>query len=263
MSQVVKRKRGTGGKGQPRQEPPVKSAVPARPSTKRSKGQQDSDGIQQSPSEQPVLPLSDTQLESVAELVAAKLIPVLTPQPISGNVSGSSHANTEIMNVNSAMDGPIQVESIYNELGSNIPGNLREKICNGEYVDLALLLSKPGFNETAPSIGFSDGSLVLRPKKACVKTTNISQWTDAFLIYASVYASVHPISYQGLLKYLHTIRLGAQRYGGFGWKEYDEQFRLKRAKQASSPWCQVRPGTLAIIYAPPKCWIFSEYNTGQ
>uniref|UniRef100_A0A8W8MG70 Uncharacterized protein n=1 Tax=Magallana gigas TaxID=29159 RepID=A0A8W8MG70_MAGGI len=57
-----------------------------------------------------------------------------------------------------------------------------------------------------------------------------SRWTDVFLVYASIYASAHPESVQGLLKYLHGIRLGASSCGegDLGWKKYDEQFRLCR-----------------------------------
>lgn len=40
-----------------------------------------------------------------------------------------------------------------------------------------------------------------------------------FLIYTSIYCSAHPASYPDMLKYIHTIRLGAKR--SLGWKQYD------------------------------------------
>jgi hypothetical protein len=35
----------------------------------------------------------------------------------------------------------------------------------------------------------------------------ISKWTDAFIVYISIYSSAHPSKYQALLKYMHTVRL--------------------------------------------------------
>jgi len=44
---------------------------------------------------------------------------------------------------------------------------------------------------------------------------------------------------QGLLKYMHDVKLGASRSTGLGWREYDQQFRLKKARLPSTSWGQV------------------------
>ena len=55
-------------------------------------------------------------------------------------------------------------------------------------------------------------------------------WTDAFLIDTSICLTIYVSRFQELLKYMQTIRLGAKRNAGFGWKLYDEQFRLRKAQ---------------------------------
>jgi len=57
----------------------------------------------------------------------------------------------------------------------------------------------------------------------------INTWLDAFLTYISIYISAHPESTQGLLTYMYTVKLGASRSTGLGWREYDQQFRLKKS----------------------------------
>ena len=61
-------------------------------------------------------------------------------------------------------------------------------------------------------------------------------WTDAFLIDTSICLTIYVSRFQELLKYMQTIRLGAKRNAGFGWKLYDEQFRLRKAQEPVSSW---------------------------
>ena len=80
------------------------------------------------------------------------------------------------------------------------------------------------------------GQLVLQTKTHDTKITNISMWTDAFLIFASIFCSIHKSRLQELLKYMQVIRLGATRGSGLGWKVYDEQFRLRKSHDPASSW---------------------------
>jgi hypothetical protein len=50
----------------------------------------------------------------------------------------------------------------------------------------------------------------------------------------SVYCSIHTTKFQELLKYMNSIRLAAKRCSGDGWLLYDQQYRLKKAKDPSS-----------------------------
>lgn len=72
--------------------------------------------------------------------------------------------------------------------------------------------------------------MVIEPERVSVKITNVQHWTDAFLIFSSIYAFVHPEKKIGLLKYIHTLRLGATWCAGIGLKFYDEQFWMGMVK---------------------------------
>jgi hypothetical protein len=60
--------------------------------------------------------------------------------------------------------------------------------------------------------------------------------TDTFLIDTSIFLTLHVSRFQELLKYIQTIRLGVKRNAGFGWKLYDEQFRLRKTQQPACSW---------------------------
>lgn len=136
------------------------------------------------------------------------------------------------------------VESIYTLLSSNVSNSLKSKIISSSYIDISLLLDNTSLTESSEKrISFNDkGELVTREVvKPSTKIQSVSRWTDAFLVYASIYASAHPESFQGLLKYLHDVRLGASRCGegDLGWKKYDEQFRLRRSIDPTIEWSKV------------------------
>ncbi|CAG2256719.1 Protein unc-50 homolog A,Protein unc-50 homolog B,Protein unc-50,Protein unc-50 homolog [Mytilus edulis] len=50
------------------------------------------------------------------------------------------------------------------------------------------------------------------------------------------YSAAHPSSTPGLLKYIYNVKLGAGRCADMGWLTYDQQFRLKRARNPSMNW---------------------------
>ena len=60
-------------------------------------------------------------------------------------------------------------------------------------------------------------------------------------LFLSIYCSEHAQKIQGFLKYMNTLRLGAMRCGthNFGWKQYDEQFRLNMAENPNANWADV------------------------
>ena len=190
--------------------------------------------------------MNQDQMQQVADTVTAQLIPELRGQ-ISHAISAMRNSPTEAVSpdllgqsVNTgtslnAINEVTPVTSINEQLGANVSQNLREKIINGEYVDLSSLLTNSENQEQAKSISISsNGRLVLQSKPG-KKITDINVWIDAFLIYASIYTSVHTGSTQGLLKYMFTVKLGANRSNGQGWREYDQQFRLKKAKNPVLP----------------------------
>ena len=79
------------------------------------------------------------------------------------------------------------------------------------------------------------------------KITTLQSWTDAFIVFASIYLTRHPCDIQGILKYMQTIRLGATRFPTAQWLEYDKQFRLKLSRNTDIQWGSV-DAELWILY---------------
>jgi hypothetical protein len=84
----------------------------------------------------------------------------------------------------------------------------------GQYIDMALLLQNSNLidasNQQKNSI--VQGQLVIQLKQQS-KITNIELGTDAFFMFLNIYCSAHVQNIQGLLKYMNTVRLGANRCG--------------------------------------------------
>ncbi|XP_052086251.1 uncharacterized protein LOC127723599 isoform X2 [Mytilus californianus] len=134
------------------------------------------------------------------------------------------------------MQTPTYSPSLDDDITLHVSQNLRQKIQRGEYVDLALLLHNSVIDNDKQKVTYEQGQLVINPVLPQTKITNIETWSDAFLIFMSIYCSVHPHKFQELVKYMTSIRKGARRHGGIGWKYYDEQYRLKKARDPSGSW---------------------------
>ena len=82
------------------------------------------------------------------------------------------------------------------EIFAHVPESLRKQILTGEYINLALLL-KGGIelNEFCSGGSFklsSDGGLEMKAIVCKEKIPSVQKWTDAFLIYASIYLTKQP-----------------------------------------------------------------------
>lgn len=198
--------------------------------------------------------LSDAQLQRVASQVAEKLqqmVPLLKPttstaDPFS-SASGSTTAEattdshtspTGNVAIDLGTDSPgiMAAESVSHSLDYGVSESLKQKIIGGDYIDLGQLLQRRPGPDKSKCLTIEDGQLVVQQKPSSVKITDINQWTDAFLIFSSIFSAAHPESTSGLFKYLHTVRLGAKRTAGLGWKFYDEQYRLRKATNPASSW---------------------------
>lgn len=160
------------------------------------------------------------------------------PQSHTGNSTCLNLENSEIgldFNLSSQLNMPHQITSIHSDIGVNVSESIRLKITSGLYVDLAALIQPDHMSESIDNklTVNQSGELVLRPLGQKKKILDIESWTDAFITYSSIYLAAHPEKNQDVLKYMNTIRTGAKRHGGMGWKSYDEQFRLRLASNQS------------------------------
>jgi len=165
-------------------------------------------------------------------VTALRSSPTSTISPDSTNLSGTLSCPISVNN--SYISDANAIHSVNDSLGLNVSQNLKEKIINGEYVDLGALLVN-STEDQSNTLVINNGQLQFQ-QKSSKKIVDLNTWLDAFLIYTSIYTTVHPESIQGLLKYMYNIRLGASRCSGFGWREYDKQFRLKKAKNQALAW---------------------------
>ncbi|XP_063403662.1 uncharacterized protein LOC134687357 [Mytilus trossulus] len=132
----------------------------------------------------------------------------------------------------------LPVYSVNDRLGLNVSQQTQDKIINGEYVDLSILLTNSSTEQSISLTLDTNGQLVIQAKPS-KKITDINTWIDAFLIDTSICVGVHLEDTQNILKYMYSVKLGASRSTGLGWKDYDQQFRLKKARNPSMSWATV------------------------
>jgi len=149
--------------------------------------------------------------------------------------------------------GPISsqehIHSIYDDLGVHVSQQAKQKIINGEYIVLGILLDKTSVDFNKQLALDDQGQLVLK-QKTVKQLTDLHSWLYAFLIYASIYTSAHPQSTQGILKYMYNIKLGASRTSTLGWRDYDQQYRLRKARSPTSSWGTIDQ-ELWLLYMNP------------
>lgn len=73
-----------------------------------------------------------------------------------------------------------------------------------------------------------------------------------FVLSFSIYCSAYVQKIQGLLKFMNTVKLEAKLCGTntLGWKQYDDQFRLKMAQNSNANWADVDV-ELWLLYTNP------------
>lgn len=107
---------------------------------------------------------------------------------------------------------PVQTITTFDPLGGHIPPKLKQKIWEGKFIDLALLLKSA--IELANEIE-SKGELQIREGKMGLVKQNtdsflsIEKWTTAFIIFSSVMLEKYRTRAQELLKYMRDIRIAA------------------------------------------------------
>lgn len=196
--------------------------------------------------------LSREDLEIVAKSVTEKMVPeihdhitqavaAMHQSPTNSASPDTERQSSELGTCNINNDclindhNVVPISSINDDLGLHVSLRLRDKIVNGEYIELGSLLTHGAADLSKSIVVDNQGNLNIR-QKSDKKINDINAWLDAFLIFTSIYTRAHTESTQGLLKYMFNIKLGANRAQGLGWKEYDQQFRLKKARIPSMPW---------------------------
>ncbi|KAK3096962.1 hypothetical protein FSP39_005120 [Pinctada imbricata] len=145
---------------------------------------------------------------------------------------------------------PNALVSVTDALGAHVASSLKSSIFNNEFVHLHKLIPNKANEEPQQQLTLVNGELVIKPKHKEVRINSLDSWTNAFLIYMSIYLSKFPEHAQSLLKYLHTVRTAAQRSTNLSWLDYDVQFRLKRSRNHTIQWDSV-DAELWLLYVNP------------
>ena len=216
------------------------------------------------------------QLNQVANSVSAQIVPEIRGEIIQAvnslrNSPVVAVSLDSMMNrtsdqgtcipINSNNQSISSVISINDQLGLSVSQQLREKIVNGENVDLGALLVNSAQDQPSCFTINTNGQLQVQPK-ASKKMSDINTWLNVLLTYIStcIYISAHPESTQGLLRY--NVKLGASRSTGLGWREYDQQFRLKKSKCPALSWGTVdQEPWLLYMQCVPNVPSQSNYGT--
>ena len=144
---------------------------------------------------------------------------------------------------------PVLAPSTASPLGLHVPQAVRERICQGLFVDFALLYNDAASAVVAKlheqqssnfTVAVEGGNLVLKrlgAQRRRIETFDM--WQSAFHVFMSIFISKHPSRCAELLKYAEIIRTASIQFPGLGWKAYDEQFRLRQEANPNRSWGEI------------------------
>lgn len=148
----------------------------------------------------------------------------------SGTVNAIDNFTNALSNGMQMFNSPNSLCSITDALGTHVPQIVRQSIYNNEFVHMHKMLPIKTHDEPQQQLGFVNGELIIQPEHKEIQITSVETWTNAFLVFSSIYLAKFPDHTQAILKYMNTIRTAAQRSSNLNWLNYDIQFRLKRSR---------------------------------
>ena len=138
----------------------------------------------------------------------------------------------------------------------SVKSELKEKIQSGKFVEFHELLKKSFKEEKCEDISGVDdgkGNFVFKATNNKIKKNiDIDKWCSAFHTFMSVYLQAHPSACQELLAYGELIREAARDHPGTShWRDYDEQFRTRKASDPLRPWGMIDSQLWMSIFCKP------------
>lgn len=155
------------------------------------------------------------------------------------------NVHNNLGSVGGGFDTNVEIEALRcggDEMAAHVPHSICQKIWQNQYINLALL-NKGSIELHALCAGSvltlnPNGTIESKPKVLTDKVPTIERWTDAMIIFMSIYIRKHPDKAAEMLQYISIIREAAHRNTGLGWRTYDEQFRLRQALSLQ-PWGKI------------------------
>ena len=150
--------------------------------------------------------------------------------PLAQTIAQNTQSDFQMQDVRCADD----------DIAMHVPQDICIKIWKNEYINLASLLKKnqKRRGEESGNLFINEhGQIQTRPK-VLKEITNIREWTDAFLIFMTIYLKKYQDKVFELIQYLSTIREAESRCQNLAWREYDAEFRTRQALK-QEPWNKI------------------------
>ena len=116
-----------------------------------------------------------------------------------------------------------------------LPENLRRKILNLEYVEMADLCPEAWMLEEE----FTDKTLAALFKRRNEPVTNILMWVQCYASLVAVLAQQYPMQTPQFMAYLATIVRAHRNFEGLGWVVYDTAYRRQAAARKDLNWATI------------------------
>ena len=168
-------------------------------------------------------------------------------------------------------EDPIPIAT-YADQGIFVNEATKNKIWNGEYIDLAVLLRQnfcPSATDNSGTLTVVNNQITIKQSGTKIKVpiNSIQNWTDAFINFIIIFSLKHKDKATILLKYLALIRGAAANNPIHKWLAYDTQFRLRMSNDPSKNWtnidghlwlsCGLSGDLTAVAQSAAPCY---EYN---
>ena len=153
----------------------------------------------------------------------------------------------------------VDVSGIDNQLMlicSHIEEEVKQKIRNGEYVDLEKLLPKkqgmPKNEDYKMNLTSAEGMNFWLPCPEKTKRINsIKRWDEAFRVYASIYAEANPTRGKEVWQYMHTIHSAHSTFHLDNVLFYDCEFRRVMHQHPERSWAVLNTQLWSISMRDP------------
>ena len=157
-------------------------------------------------------------------------------------------------------DSPLSsVKDNMSNVGVVVPQAVREKIWAGGYLDLMHFIPKGEKEKKEDKSLRIVGDRVIQ-KDAERRIHNIFEWTTAFMKYMKIYLMKHKNSIFDMIDYAEDIRFAATKWGGYGWRTYDEQFCVIMASSPTTKWNEINQ-RLWLLHITPSTMTPSTSGT--
>ena len=194
--------------------------------------------------------------ESIGEPALAGNETVTATNPAVSSTAATNLAVSSTASVSSTIIPSYSLLSQCPLLGNNVSVAVKGKIVASSYVDFAQLLpvNRLDTNQTQRfQLAFNPDSpnqLLLQQQPVNKLITNIFEWTTAFHTFSAIYLERHPGRAQELLRYAEIIRFACRKFGGFGWRTYDVEFRTQQATNPTRSWATIDGVLWLEIFTP-------------